>query len=106
MSESHAAPPPEGGVGLAARLAEEMARLQHTGIVPLYAVHDDAARQLRLLCMPYFGGATLARLLEALRGLPPGRRSGRDLLAALDRAQAEQPAAPPAPGRARQFLAR
>src|SRR5262245_5361587 len=38
-----------------------LARLQHTHIVPLYAAHDDAGRLLRVLCLPYFGGATLAR---------------------------------------------
>jgi serine/threonine protein kinase len=83
-----------------------LARLQHTHIVPLYAVYDDPARDLRLLCMPYFGGTTLTRLLDALRDRSPSQRSGRDLLAALDRAQAEQPMALPAQGWARQFLAR
>jgi serine/threonine protein kinase/tetratricopeptide (TPR) repeat protein len=80
-----------------------LARLQHTYIVPLYAVQDDAAHNLRLLCMPYFGGATLARLLDALRDRPPARRSGRDLLAALDQAQAELPAALPAGAAARRL---
>src|SRR5262249_10194347 len=47
-----------------------LARLQHTHIVPLYAVHDDAPRNLRALCMPYFGGATLGHILEALRDKP------------------------------------
>src|SRR5919206_99916 len=62
-----------------------LARLQHTHIVPLYSVQDDPARHLRVLCMPYFGGTTLAQLLEALRAQPPARRTGRDLLEALDR---------------------
>ncbi len=65
-----------------------LARLQHTHIVPLYSVQDNAARGLRALCMPYFGGATLAGLLDALRSTPPGDRSGRDLLSALDRLSA------------------
>src|SRR5438067_1149641 len=60
-----------------------LARLQHTHIVPLYSVQDYPARGLRGLCMPYFGGATLAQLLEALRAQPPSRRSGRSLLEAL-----------------------
>src|SRR4051794_4875702 len=42
--------------GHAAHLS--LARLQHTHIVPLYAVQDDTARGVRLLCMPYFGSAT------------------------------------------------
>src|SRR5262249_35558049 len=52
-----------------------LARLQHTGIVPLYFAQDDPAQNLRTLCMPYFGGLTLARLLEGLRNQPPERRS-------------------------------
>jgi serine/threonine protein kinase len=65
-----------------------LARLQHSHIVPLYSVHEDAARGLRALCMPYFGGATLARLLELLHGRAPGRRGGQLLLDALRQAQA------------------
>jgi serine/threonine protein kinase len=62
-----------------------LARLQHTHIVPLYCAQDHPARGLRALCMPYFGGATLARMLEAMAHQPPHRRSGRDLCDALDR---------------------
>ena len=39
---------------------EILARLQHTHIVPIYSVHDDPVSGLRLLCMPYLGGANLA----------------------------------------------
>jgi serine/threonine protein kinase/tetratricopeptide (TPR) repeat protein len=60
-----------------------LARLQHTHIVPLYSVHDFPARGLRALCMPYFGGAVLNRVLEALRDIPPHRRSGADVLRVL-----------------------
>jgi serine/threonine protein kinase/Flp pilus assembly protein TadD len=83
-----------------------LARLQHTHIVPLYSVQDDPARNLRALCMPYFGGATLARLLELLHGHPPGQRAGRDLLEALGRAQAAGPISVPVEGPACRFLAR
>jgi serine/threonine protein kinase/Flp pilus assembly protein TadD len=83
-----------------------LARLQHTHIVPLYSVQDDPALGLRVLCMPYFGGATLARLLELLRAHPPGRRTGQHLLAALRRAQATVPVRVPVEGPACQFLAR
>jgi serine/threonine protein kinase len=65
-----------------------LARLQHTHIVPLYSVQDDPARGLRALCMPYFGGATLAQLLDALRSQAPAQRTGQSLVAALDRVQA------------------
>src|SRR5262249_56034203 len=66
-----------------------LARLQNTHIVPLYCVQDHPTRGLRALCMPYFGGATLAQLLEALRSRrsDPARRTGQDLLDALDGGQ-------------------
>jgi serine/threonine protein kinase len=87
-----------------------LARLQHTHIVPLYCIQDHPARGLRVLCMPYFGGATLARVFEALPQ-PPGRRTGRDVLDALDRVCGPAPAEQPAekktgPSPARRFLAR
>src|SRR5438270_856412 len=75
-----------------------LARLQHTHVVPLYSVHDDPARRLRALCMPYFGGAALDRVLAALPDRPPGRRTGRHLLDALRRAQDDLPPAEPAGG--------
>jgi serine/threonine protein kinase len=62
-----------------------LARLQHTHIVPLYCVQDDASRGLRALCMPYFGGATLGQLLTALRPTSPANRNGKDLFDALDK---------------------
>lgn len=43
-----------------------LARLQHSNIVPLYSVVDDAHAQVRLLCMPYFGSVTLATVLQWL----------------------------------------
>jgi hypothetical protein len=60
-----------------------LARLQHTHIVPLHSAHDFPERRLRALCLPYFGGATLDRLLEALRHKPPAQCEGQDLIAAL-----------------------
>jgi serine/threonine protein kinase len=73
-----------------------LARLQHTHIVPLYCVQDHAARGLRALCMPYFGGSTLARVLDALRAYPPANRTGADLFAALDRLPSPEPLIAPA----------
>jgi len=61
-----------------------LARLQHTNIVPLYSADADEERDLRVLCMPYFGGTTLDRVLDACRDRPPPARSGRDLLAEPD----------------------
>jgi serine/threonine protein kinase len=66
-----------------------LARLQHTHIVPLYSAQDQPARGLRTLCMPYFGGATLAQLLEALQPQAPAQRTGQHLLDALDRVSGE-----------------
>jgi len=61
----------------------KLARLQHTHIVPLYSVRDFPDRNLRILCMPCLGGATLQQLLRQLRAVPRGRLAGRDLLEAL-----------------------
>src|SRR5205807_6689151 len=66
-----------------------LGRLQHTHIVPLYSVQDHPERGLRALCMPYFGGATLAQLFEALQSQPPARRTGQNLLDALNRLETE-----------------
>jgi eukaryotic-like serine/threonine-protein kinase len=82
-----------------------LARLQHTHIVPLYSVHDHPARGLRSLCMPYFGGTVLSRLLEAMGPTPPAQRTGQDLLNALDRSEAALPVRTPLQGAARLSLA-
>lgn len=83
-----------------------LARLQHAHIVPLYLARDFPERRLQGLCMPYLGGMSLANLLNALAGVPDGRRRGQDVLDVL----AAQPTPVPlgvAPcGALRQFLAR
>ena len=91
--------PRDGGEHLA------LARLQHPHIVPLYSVQDLPDRDLRVLCMPYLGGATLSQLLEPLAETAPRRRTGRDLLGELDRAQAALPLPAPSQSPARRFLA-
>ncbi|MFL5245976.1 MAG: protein kinase domain-containing protein [Gemmataceae bacterium] len=68
-----------------------LARLQHTNIVPLYAAHDEESRNLRTLCMPYFGGASLADVLKEMRAIPVGCRTGQSILTALDHIQASLP---------------
>jgi serine/threonine protein kinase/lipopolysaccharide biosynthesis regulator YciM len=100
-----------------------LARLQHTNIVPLYSVLDDAARNIRVLCMPYFGRATLASVLNWLgpkgqngqkddatsqspdAGVPLTARAGQHVVDAIDRLQ--EPSAPTGAGdgAARQMLA-
>src|SRR5438132_493615 len=82
-----------------------LGRMQHTHIMPLYCVQDHPERNLRALCMPYFGGASLAWVLAVLRDLPAGRRSGNDLLKALDRAASRDLPAVPTDGPARRLLA-
>jgi serine/threonine protein kinase/tetratricopeptide (TPR) repeat protein len=61
-----------------------LAQLQHTHIVPIHSLHEDAATGLRMVCMPYFGGAGLDRVLRVLWGpgtSPPER--GEQLMQAL-----------------------
>jgi serine/threonine protein kinase/Flp pilus assembly protein TadD len=83
-----------------------LARLQHTHVVPLLSAMDDPKRNLRVLCMPYLGGMTLAALLTDLRGRAPARRTGQDILQALDTARAAAAIAlPPGRGPATPFLA-
>ncbi len=83
-----------------------LARLQHTHVVPLYVVQDFPDRHLRVMCMPYLGGATLARVQERLQGCPPGERGIGSLLRALDEAQSAAPPAGMERGPARAFLGR
>jgi serine/threonine protein kinase/tetratricopeptide (TPR) repeat protein len=71
-----------------------LARLQHTHIIPLYSEQTFPDRGLRVLCMPYFGGTSLARILEALAPIPPGDRRGRHLLEAVERIQEGRPGPP------------
>ena len=67
------------------REPQTLARLQHTHIVPVYSYRTDPATGLHLLCMPYLGRLTLARVL----GDPAiqSARSGADLARLLDRLQ-------------------
>ncbi len=83
-----------------------LARLQHTHIVPLYSVHDFPGRRLRALCLPYFGGLSLAALLQELGDIPLKRRSGQHLIDTLRRMQRTSPVALEVRGPACQLLAR
>jgi serine/threonine protein kinase/Flp pilus assembly protein TadD len=69
-----------------------LARLLHTNIVPVYSVHR--AGTLQAVCMPYWGGTTLAHAVHRLRGdtVPD---SGRELVTLLhSSAASNRPAAP------------
>jgi serine/threonine protein kinase/tetratricopeptide (TPR) repeat protein len=71
-----------------------LARLQHTHIVPLYSAHTFPAAGLRGLCLPYFGGATLADVLGKLADRPRARRTGRDIRQAIRPTDSEPSAGP------------
>lgn len=71
-----------------------LARLQHSHIVPLYSVHDFPERGLRALCLPYFGGVTLARLLDSSRPRTLCERSGSDIVTLLREPGAAEPTSP------------
>ena len=60
-----------------------LARLQHTGIVPLYSCHEVQGRWV--LCMPYSGATTVARWLREIRD--PAERTGGSLTGVVQRAQ-------------------
>jgi serine/threonine protein kinase len=68
-----------------------LGRLQHTHIIPLHSVRDFPDRNLRALCQPYFGGASLNRILAALAEVSPVQRTGQRLIEALDRSSAGPP---------------
>jgi eukaryotic-like serine/threonine-protein kinase len=59
-----------------------LARLQHTGIVPLYSVHRIGSYSA--LCMPYFGSATLADWLGSSES---HSRNGQSLVGTVQSAQ-------------------
>src|SRR5579871_678925 len=76
---------------------QTLAQLQHTHIVPIYSVHDDTAAGLRIVCMPYFGGATLASVLQVLSAEASLPMHGKQLVAALTELRSpESPATDPA----------
>jgi eukaryotic-like serine/threonine-protein kinase len=67
---------------------QTLAQLQHTHIVPIYSVHEDEAAGLRVVCMPYFGGASLSRILETVFERSPVPQHGSEIVAALADVQA------------------
>jgi serine/threonine protein kinase/Flp pilus assembly protein TadD len=81
---------------------QTLAQLQHTHIVPIYSVHEDAEARLRAVCMPYFGGASLADVLKTLWAEPHPPVNGEQLVRALQEvpnptvAQATRLCQPPA----------
>jgi serine/threonine protein kinase/tetratricopeptide (TPR) repeat protein len=60
-----------------------LAQMQHTNIVPIYSVHDDVAAGMRVVCMPYFGGASLSAVLHAVWAETPRPTRGEQIVRAL-----------------------
>ncbi|MFO0936501.1 MAG: protein kinase [Gemmataceae bacterium] len=58
-----------------------LALLQHTNIVPVYSVHQNES--LQGVCMPYFGAATVARLLGRFRETNSLPTTGMELVETL-----------------------
>ena len=76
-----------------------LARVRHANIVEIvsHALVNDGAFQL--ICMPFFGGATLESVLAERRAQTRAAASGLDLLADLDSVSApEYPGSQAAPG--------
>ncbi len=73
---------------------QSLARLQHAHIVPIHSVHDDPATGLRLMCMPYLGGANLAQVLETTGAHLPSHTTGASLVEALDEVGGRRPSRP------------
>jgi serine/threonine protein kinase/Flp pilus assembly protein TadD len=67
---------------------QTLAQLQHTHIVPIYSVHEDEAAGLRVVCMPYFGGASLSEVLKEVWSHTDRPARGSELAEALQKVQA------------------
>src|SRR5581483_8940561 len=65
---------------------QTLAQLQHTNIVPIYSVHEDAAAGVRAVCMPYFGGASLSAVLQRMRAQGPATTAASFLRALAETA--------------------
>jgi eukaryotic-like serine/threonine-protein kinase len=67
---------------------QTLAQLQHTHIVPVYSLHEDSNAGLRLVCMPYFGGASLSSVLRAVTAECKQPTQGEQFVRALQAVQA------------------
>ncbi len=61
--------------------AEQLARLQHSGIIPVYSIHHHHG--LYAICMPYLGAITLGHLLADGRLFSHAERPGEELLSTI-----------------------
>ncbi|MDB5341528.1 MAG: serine/threonine protein kinase [Planctomycetaceae bacterium] len=71
---------------------QTMAQLQHTHVVPIYSVHEDAQLGVRAVCMPYFGGASLNKVIKKVWTDSAVPATGKSLIEALDRVAGPKPA--------------
>jgi serine/threonine protein kinase/Flp pilus assembly protein TadD len=77
---------------------QTLAQMQHTNIVPIYSQHENATAGLRAVCMPFFGGASLSRVLGAIWMETSQPATGAQLVQALRQVQAPALAELPATG--------
>ncbi|AGA27513.1 serine/threonine protein kinase [Singulisphaera acidiphila DSM 18658] len=80
-------------VKISTRLTPEprlLARARHSHIVEVLWHGTAENGALQLICLPFLGGATLATVLTERRRIGRRPRSGRDLLADLDRVSAPE----------------
>jgi serine/threonine protein kinase len=85
--------------------ARALAALEHDHIVRVFSEMVDAQRDLRLLCMQYVPGTTLARVISYLAQRPQEEWTGRAILDAIDRASFHPVDLDPAALRDRELLA-
>jgi serine/threonine protein kinase len=84
--------------------ARTLASLEHDHIVQVFSEVVLPDRDLRVLCMQYVPGLTLARVIRALRQRDPRRWSGRAILEILDALSTEPAALDPAALHDRELL--
>lgn len=68
--------------------SENLARLQHTNIVPIYSVHQFSEGQV--VCMPYFGSTTLATILKQIQKRTNHSLSGADIVSTLNQNRSQK----------------
>ena len=84
--------------------ARTLANLEHDNIVQVFAEQVHPQWGLRLLCMQYVAGLTLAQVIQALQNYPPDKWSGRQIVNILDELAHETAVLDPAALEGRNFL--
>ena len=85
---------------------QTLAQLDHPHIVRVYDQRLLDNPRCLLLYMQYVPGGTLAEVIQTARAVPPSERSGRSVLAVVDRALEGRGESPPDGSDARRRLAR